>query len=251
MAHGYRKIQHWDQWLSQQFLGQQLIGAEKELLTNLLTRHYGKHVLLVGVPHQADLLSASVIPCHTLLSPLTANTPDVCHIESDFHELPIQTGSIDLVMLPHTLEFVENPRQLLAEACRVIKPEGLIAVTGFNQHSAWGLRKLLAKNKITPWSGHFFHLNKIKNWLRLADFELEQQASALFRPPVSHQGLFEKMHFMENIGRICFPSLGGVYVLLARAKVIPLTPIRMKWKQQLSGIKISTTISGTIARQVK
>lgn len=34
-------------------------------------------------------------------------------------------------------------------------------------------------------------------------------------------------------------SLGGVYMLMAKAKVIPLMPIKLHWKQQLSGVPAS------------
>ncbi len=250
MAHGYRTLQHWDHWLAHQFLGKSLLDAEEKLLAKLVERHFGKHALLLGVPHQADLLKATKIPCHSILSPVIVREKIPGYIEGDFSELPIMSGSIDLVLLPHTLEFIDNPRQLLAEACRIVKPEGLIAISGFNPYSAWGLRKLLAKHKTVPWASNFIRSHKVKSWLHLADFEMEQHTSVLFRPPVSNQALYKKLHYLERLGSKCFPMFGGAYMLLARAKVIPLTPIRLKWKQQLSGIGMST-ISGHIARRSK
>jgi SAM-dependent methyltransferase len=244
LVHGYRVLQNWDQWLAHHFLGSNLIEDEKQILSRLLDRHYGKHALLIGVPHQTELLNATDVPCQIMMSPLTQDNNRDRYIESDFQELPILTGSIDLVMLPHTLEFVDNPRQLLAEACRIVKPEGLIAVCGFNPYSVWGLRKFSA-------AGNFIPSHKVKGWLQLADFALEQQKTVMFRPPIKQKTWYQKLHFVERLGSKCFPMLGGAYVLLARAKVIPLTPIRMKWKQQLSGIRISTTISGHIVRQSK
>lgn len=251
MAQGLRTLQHWNQWLSHQFLGADLIKAEQNLLSRILDKHFGKHALLLGVPKQYDLLNATTLPCHSLITPINHKENKFNHIESDFHELPILTGTIDLVLMPHTLEFVENPRQLLSEACRIIKPEGLIAICGFNPYSAWGFKKKIVKQNTMPWSGHFIHSRQVKAWLQLADFAMEKQTSTLFRPPVSHQAFYNKLQFLESLGNKCFPFLGGVYVLLARAKVIPLTPIRMKWKQHLSGIRISTSVSGHIARQTK
>src|SRR5690606_5823540 len=110
-------------------------------------RHFGKHAVLIGVPHQYELLKSTAIPCHSLITPIISHAHEHGLIEGDLHELPILTGSIDLVLLPHTLEFVDNPRQLLSEACRIIKPEGLIVVSGFNPYSTWGLRKLMTKHK--------------------------------------------------------------------------------------------------------
>jgi len=251
LAHGYHTLQHWNQWLSQQFLGKSILDAESQQFQKLLQRHLGKHVILLGVPHQYDLLhTTSNIPCQSLVTPLICHEKKSGLIEGDFREVPIQTGSIDLVMLPHTLEFVDNPRQLLAEACRIIKPEGLIVISGFNPVSTWGLRKLFTRNKKhMPWGANFIHAQKIKSWLKLAEFAMEKHEGVLFAPPVNHPSIYKKMNFLEKIGNKYFPMLGGVYILVARAKVIPLTPIRLKWKQQLSGINMTGTISGHIARK--
>lgn len=244
MAHGYRTLQHWNQWLTQQFLGANLLEAEQKVLLQMLEKHFGKHALLIGVPRQHELLQATSLPCHTLISPLIYHEKKVNYIEGDFHELPIHTGSIDVVLLPHTLEFMDNPRQLLSEACRVIKPEGLIVISGFNPLSSWGARKVFSKRKPLPWGGSFIPINKVKRWLQLVDFAIEQQKSILYRPPLANRTFYQKLFFLEYIGSKFFPMSGGVYILVARAKVIPLTPIRLKWKQELSGLRISTTISG-------
>lgn len=244
LAYGYRTLQHWDTWLAHQFLGNSLIEEEKQFLSKLLKNHYGKHALLIGVPEQEKLLEVSDIPFHFLMSPLSSKSNQNATIESGLNELPILTGSIDLVMLPHTLELIENPRQLLTEACRIVKPEGLIVICGFNPLSTWGLKKF-------PWRINLIHASKMKGWLSLADFVLEEQKYLLFRPPIHQLMMYKKLHFIEYIGSKCFSMFGGAYILLARAKVIPLTPIKMKWKQHLSGMRISTTISGHIARQSK
>lgn len=252
LAHGYRILHQWNEWLTQQFLGSCLIELEQQELMQLLNKHFGKNALLIGVPNQHELLSATSISQQAVLTPLlnTNRVPSCshCYIETNLHELPILTGSIDLVLLPHTLEFVDTPRQLLAEACRIVRPEGLIVICGFNPYSLWGLKKFLTKQKmVAPWAGNFIHASKIKNWLQLVDFFLEKQKFTNFKPPITSP-LFRHLDFLEKIGSKCFPMFGGVYMLFARAKVIPLTPIKLKWKQQLSGIGISTTIRGHIAR---
>lgn len=246
-AHGYRALQHWNQWLHQQHLGSSVMEAEKKVLSHLVDKHYGKHALLVGVPQQYSLLEATKIPCHSLVSPFLAHERQPGFIEGDLHEIPIMTGSVDLVVMPHTLEYVDNPRHLIHEACRIVKPEGLIVVMGFNPYSMWGVRRLISQHEV-PWASTFNNAYQIKNWLRLSDFQIEDHKSVFFRPPVNHESTFKKLEFFEYIGNLLH-FFGGIYCIAARAKVIPLTPIRMKWKQQLGAIRISTTISGTIARQ--
>lgn len=238
LAKTYRLMQQWDHWL-QQSQGMSLLESEAELLFSLLEKQYGKHTVLLGSPRQQPLLNTSVMPHHLLISPMISRSHNSHHIESELHELPIASGSVDLVILPHTLEHTDNPRQLLAEGCRIVKPDGYIIILGFNPISLWGLKKRLIKNKHTPWLGHFISTRTIKNWLSLAEFQWIKQDSILFRPPMQNQSLYKKLKWIEWIGHRCGSNWGGVYMIMAQNKSIPLIPIRTRWKQQLSGVRLS------------
>lgn len=240
MAKTYHKIQHWDRWL-EHFLGHAVLEAEKKLLSSVLSQHYGNQLILIGTPHQHVLLKSSSIPNQYLITPLLTqkNLNKIKTVESGLHELPIASGSVDLVVLPHILEYIDNPRQLLAEACRIIKPEGHIIINGFNPYSLWGLKKLWAKRNTIPWSGHFMSANQIKKWLSLADFKLIKHRTHLLRPPINHEKIYKQLAFLEKIGRFIHWPFGGVYTLVAQAKVIPLTPIKLSWKQKISDVRLT------------
>lgn len=251
MAHEYRSLQQWSQWLSEQPLGNAVLASEQRVLTQLIGSYLGKQALLIGTATQSELLRATQLPCQTIVTPLTHAKTTHILVEGNLNELPLLTGTIDLVILPHTLEFVANPRQLLAEACRMVKPEGLIAVVGFNPYSFFGIKKILnGRKKIAsmPWLKNLISLQQIKNWLKLADFVLEQQQFCFYQLPINRMKVNDTL---EKIGRHCVPSIGGIYTVVARAKLLPLTPIKMKWKQKLSGIAIPTAISGHIVRHSK
>ncbi|MEO8401415.1 MAG: class I SAM-dependent methyltransferase [Gammaproteobacteria bacterium] len=241
----YRATTQWNHWLTQ-FLGHNVLESEKKFLLRALTNYYGKHTLLLGVPLQNDLLKASVTAHQVLLTPMISKTRQIKIIEAELDELPIASGSVDLVLLPHTLEYLDNPRLLLSEACRIVKPEGHIVILGFNPFSFWGLKKMVASNTNLPWSNNFIQANTVKKWLGLADFELVKQDSFLFRPPVLNHALYRRLKFLEWVGKKCYRPFGGVYVLVAKAKVIPLTPIRLRWEQGLSSIR--TAIPGPTMR---
>lgn len=247
MAKTHRAIQHWDHWLMQS-LGSRVLDAEQQFLPHLLTDCYGKHALLIGAPSQSRLLKFSAIPHQALLSPIINKNKSIHSIEGDFDELPIAPASIDLVLLPHILEYIDNPHQLLMEACRIVKPEGNIIIFGFNPYSLWGLKKRITHhNNTMPWSGNFMPASTVKKWLKLADFELIKHDTLLFRPPLQHhESLYKKLKFIEWLGNKLWTPFGGVYMLMAKAKVTPLTPIKLHWKQQLSGVQIS--ISGPSIR---
>lgn len=249
MAYRYHKLQQWNAWLAKQPLGQSLSSIEEKKFAHLLNNQFGKFAMLLGVPLQHAILNSLQNPCQYLMTSLSVDDKHKTFITVEPHELPLFSGSIDVVILPHVLEFVENPRQLLLEASRVVKPEGIIAISGFNPYSAWGLKKLLflqSSKRHAPWNGNFISSTLIKKWLRLADFQIEKQAN-LFVLPCAHVTLATMTRF-ETLGNLFFPFLGGVYIVLARAKVIPVTPIRLKWKQQLSGIRISPPITRSLTR---
>lgn len=239
MAKTYRAIQQWDRWLAN-FPGQSILLAEQNFLPSLLAQFYGSQALLIGSPRQEVLLNSSSIPNRLLLSPFLGHEQrtEFHGIESGLDELPIASGSMDLVLVPHILEYIDNPRQALAEACRIIKPQGHIVIFGFNPLSLWGVKKIYTKENNPPWSGSFISAGKVREWLSLADFELINHKTFLFRPPVQQEKLYDKLAFMEWVGqKSCLP-LGGIYIIVAQAKVIPLTPIKLTWKQKLSDVRM-------------
>ncbi len=228
-------IQHWNHWLDHA-LGLELLKSEKQFLTHLLEKLHGKHAVLIGLPKQYDLLRSTSLSFHYLVTPFIHHEKTENCIEGSWKELPISSGSVDLVIMPHTLEYVDNPHHVLSEACRIVKPEGSIVILNFNPLSLWGLQELFTQAR----KGNLLSKSTVKQWLTLADFELIKQDTFLFRPPLSKENLFEKMGVMEWIGTKSLLPLGGVYVLFAKAKVIPLSPIRLRWKQkELSGIRAS------------
>ena len=67
-----------------------------------------------------------------LRNSLAEGCPKVAVIHR-YEELPFATHSIDLVVMPHILEFTEDPHQVLREVERVLVPEGHVVITGFNR----------------------------------------------------------------------------------------------------------------------
>ena len=63
----------------------------------------------------------------------------------DLLDLPFEAQSVDLIVMPHTLEFTSDPHRLLREAERVLMPEGQLIILGFNSLSLWGARQSLGK----------------------------------------------------------------------------------------------------------
>ncbi|MDJ0979208.1 MAG: metalloregulator ArsR/SmtB family transcription factor [Erythrobacter sp.] len=61
-------------------------------------------------------------------------------VQGDFADLPFDAGSFDTVLLHQVLHFASDPAQALAEAARVTRPQGRIAIVDFAAHDREELR---------------------------------------------------------------------------------------------------------------
>src|ERR1700759_4555513 len=107
-------------------LGQYLLEKERAWLDDVTPDIFGFHALQLGLP-QYDLLRENRITHRMRVA--SGDRPDVY---AKCHELPFATQSIDLVLLPHVLEFAEAPHAILREVDRVMMPEGRLVILGFN-----------------------------------------------------------------------------------------------------------------------
>lgn len=146
-------------------------------------------------------------------------------------QLPFQTSSIDLLLLPHVLEFSDDPHQTLREAERVLVPEGHIIISGFNPLSAWGLKWALTRTNDYPWRGTFLSLLRIKDWLALLGFEIVAVPMSCYALPFANPSWLNRCQFMDKTGSRWWPMMGGVYFIVAKKKVLGMRVIRPDWKK--------------------
>ena len=215
-------------------LGQSVLEMEKNRISRILPDLFGYHILQVNGQITEKLLDSSRIQ-HKIVFAQEDNykpgtNPDVlCKCNA----LPVASESIDVIVLPHVIEFSANPHQILRESERVLIGEGHLIVIGFNPYSFWGLWKfLLAWRAHVPWSGHYIELARLKDWLSLLDFEIIKAEKFYFRPPLSNSKLMVKLSFLEQLGQFCWSYLGGVYLLVAKKRVVSMTPIKLQWQSR-------------------
>jgi SAM-dependent methyltransferase len=214
-------------------LGQTLLNEERQILDDVLPNLFGYHLLQVGAPVDVNLLEASrVSHCMVLDDTPDGERGNMLHcLYGEAAALPIASDSVDVLVLPHTLEFEANPHEVLREADRALVPEGHVVILGFSPWSLWGIWRLAAGwRNHTPWCGRFFSSSRVKDWLALLGFDTVLGRTYFFRPPFHHAGLMRHLNFLERGGHRWWPVLGGAYVLVARKRVSTLTPIRPRWR---------------------
>jgi len=139
-------------------------------------------------------------------------------IEGNANELPFASESIDLLVMPHVLEFAADPHQILREAERVLRPEGRLIISGFNPASLWGMRQYLSRLFGTPYlprDGQFIGLLRIKDWLKLLNFSLDRGHFGCYKLPLSSESGMARMDFMEPAGNRWWPIFGAVFLVSA------------------------------------
>lgn len=120
-------------------LGQYLLGREQSYFDNAVADVFGYNAFQLGPP-DIDFLRASRIPLRCRV-----NAAGAAGLRADFRDLPIASNSADLVVLPHALEFNENPHQILREVARVLLPEAQMVISCFNPWSLRGLRLIMPR----------------------------------------------------------------------------------------------------------
>ena len=122
-------------------LGRYLLVKEQALFDHALQNIFGFNALQIGFT-DVNLLENCRIPYKFQISDFAENAGG--QITALSHQLPILANSIDLVLLPHTLDFSEDPHHTLTETERVLVGEGHVVIAGFNPISTWGLKRLMS-----------------------------------------------------------------------------------------------------------
>ncbi|XLM21581.1 class I SAM-dependent methyltransferase [Chromobacterium piscinae] len=212
-------------WLTGTELGRYLLAREQEYFERAVADAFGYHAVQVGVP-EMDCLRGNRIPWQCRV----AESGEV-DVRCDPAFLPFETRSLDLLVMPHVLDFTTLPHQVLREADRVLMPEGRLILTGFNPLSLWGVRRLIQGKESAPWNGNFFTQLRIKDWLALLDLELEDSAFMAYAPPFSRQDWLGRCGFMEDVGERWWPLAAGVYGIEAVKRQRGMRLITPTWKQ--------------------
>ena len=210
------------QWLATP-LGRQLLQGEAALLRGLLDDVFGLELLqLGGWGASRELLSSSRTRCQTIISEHPGPATDVI---ARLDALPIQTATIDAVLLPHTLEFEDDPQAVVREADRVLTGEGQLIVLGFRPVSLWGLRAsssgegypLGLKQMISP--------GRVRDWLTLLGYEVVVQRGYLYSRPWAEADESPRRILRRGLFN---PLPSAAWLLRARKHVYRMTPLRMR-----------------------
>ncbi len=152
------------------------------------------------------------------------------HLCAKSAKLPFQKGSVDAFFVLGELDFAQDPHQILREIDRAITADGRVVIAGFNPFSIAGIIKYLPINrKNILHKGRFFTAGRIKDWLQLLSFEIVRQENLVYSSLFMRQSLNSQSRVQKWCKRY-FPWFSSMYIIEARKREIPLTPIKPAWK---------------------
>jgi SAM-dependent methyltransferase len=210
-------------------LGRAVIELERELLRDALADVFGFELLQIGAWGHGSELSASARTQHRRWLAPNATGPGA--IRASYDALPVASGSVEAVLLPHTLEYAENPHEVLREVDRVLRGEGQVLVCGFSPLGPWGLRHRLSQRRFPPPVERLLSEGRLRDWLKLLGFEVASTRRYLFAPPWSRRLRSGGPGWLERRGAVIAPPLAGAYLLRACKRVYCVTPIRPTWSR--------------------
>ena len=226
-------IQGFDDWLATP-QGQYVLAWEQTKHDLLVADIFGFNAVQIGLP-QHDFMRANRMPFRFRADDSTGVCVDV---RANPHFLPFDSASIDLVVLPHVLEFAVNPHQILREVERVLVPEGHVIVTGFNPFSLWGVRRKFARaGAAPPWRGQYLSVTRLKDWFALLGFETQAGSFGCYAPPATQEKWLRQWRFMELAGNRWWPIAGATYMIQAVKRVHGMMLITPVWNDRKAAAK--------------
>jgi len=213
-------------------LGRALIQGEAQLLASTFDDVFGLELLQLGTWGVGrELLAPSRIRRQSVVAD-SVEAGACGDLVARLAHLPINSASVDAVLLPHTLELAADPHAVLREADRVLVAEGQLIVLGFRPASLWGLRAAASRAGFPPGLRRILPASRVRDWLALLSYEIVDVRPYLYRLPRAPRGSIESAVPSILYRGWFYPWPAAAYVIKARKRVYTLTPIRPRLRER-------------------
>lgn len=247
--------------------GHYLLDWEAAQLDALVADMFGYHAIQLGLPALSALAHNRMphrwLAAQESLAPPPTPAPQAAHADAsssppavphqarpdlvtDFAALPFPAASLDLVVMPHTLEVSADAHATLREVERVLVAQGRVVICGFNPVGLWALREARSRlwthltggrwpgRAYLPQVGEYLGYWRLRDWLRLLDFEVEVVRFGCYVPAVRSPKWLGRFAWMEALGQRWWPILGSAYVVVAVKRVRGVRLMGSLWKNTLA-----------------
>ena len=262
--------QGFQQFLQKWYLtsrGQRLFKQESRLIQTAISKLFGYYFIQLGLSANYDWIDSSRVSYKIILDdqidPLTwtacqsafkANAVDsdtppkteqaklkVQCIKADFNYLPLRKDSVDVMLLPHTLEAVSDPHYLLRQVDISLVAEGHLVLTGFNPWACVILKSKFGKDATHFRNAKLVRSSRVIEWLTVLGYDIEQVTfSSISCFSVTGEGtgkggnLLNGWRLLERTEQLLSRvglRFGSVYCIVARKRIDSPKLVGATWKR--------------------
>lgn len=214
-------------WLNSP-LGEALLLRESRVVEEALDGIFGEHCLQIGMwgDNRTFLRFSRTQRCSVIAETADGEPSAI----AELHRLPVESDSLDAVVLPHTLDYSDRPHAILREVDRVLRSNGHVVVLGFKPGGLWGLRRLVPGAGMPPGADHLISDRRLRDWLQLLDMRIQGASRYFFHWPLPGNKARGSTKW-ERRGQVWWPELAACYMLTAQKRVRTVTPVRPLWRR--------------------
>ncbi len=201
--------------------GKLLRDLECQYLQKSITVSCQQTVLQIGgLGWEHEFVDCLLYKNYTILDAKHLGCAHARKIQAKAYRLPLQSDSVDMIIVPHLLEFDAFRFQTMREIERVLKPEGIFLALNFNPWCMWiRCQYLWDRHLADSWKGHFIGRPRILDWLKLLNFEAVQSSDFMLEKVVTRNGKYIAK------GNPIASTAYAIKAIKRRYNLIPLTPV--------------------------
>jgi SAM-dependent methyltransferase len=214
-------------------VGLKLLHQERVLVERELAKYFGYYLVQIGHVSKQSLLQTSRIKTKLVIdNDLKFGSEDL-QVQADLDFLPFKSDSIDVIVMPHSLETVADPYHLVRQVDGMLMSQGVLVITGFNRWGCSVLRSRLGRSEMAQ--ANLMSMHRIIDWLNLLGYEIKVAQHG----PISCFGqkkgklsswFWSKIEWLEHgLNRFGW-HLGNVYIIVAKKRDVSPTPVGLNWK---------------------
>jgi len=210
-------------------LGAALLQQEARVVEEALDGIFGEQCLQLGLwgDNRTFLRFTRTQRC-SLIDETAEGEPSAI---AEMHRLPVESDSLDAVLLPHTLDYTDRQHAILREVDRVLRSNGHVVILGFKPAGLWGLRRLVPGAGMPPGADYLVSERRLRDWLQLLDMRIQGVSHYFFHWPLPGNKARGSIKW-ERRGQAWWPELSACYMLTAQKRVSTLTQVRPLWRRK-------------------
>lgn len=158
-----------------------------------------------------------------------------CAVEEG--ELPLETESVDHILVVHGFEYALSTPALLQECWRVLKGNGRLLMVVPNRLGLW------SRIDRTPFGcGVPYTHSQIVHLLKQNLFVHENSSRALYMPPFKSFLVLQTVYMMEGFGKFVLPGLAGVHLVEASKQIYAGLGVQSKARKERRRVLVGDAV---------